>query len=123
MNEVNSTHRQDLKANDTPCPWWSEPFPEIYRLSVTPKLGREKIIPLGVNLEPEAIPTHWDNVAVDLGHPPDPPLGPDGQPVWPGQMGAIFPLPILEQEMSAERWIAIPEAVHQVYALWRPSPL
>jgi hypothetical protein len=38
-------------------------------------------------------------------------------------MGAIFPGPILEQEMSAERWIAIPEEVRQIYALWRPSPL
>ena len=38
-------------------------------------------------------------------------------------MGAIFPMPILEQEMSAERWIAIPEEVRQIYALWRPSPL
>ena len=81
------------------------------------------MIPLRINLEPEEIPTHWYNVAADLVNPPAPPLAPDGNPVSPEQMGAIFPMPILEQEMSAERWIAIPEEVRQIYALWRPSPL
>ena len=38
-------------------------------------------------------------------------------------MGAIFPMPILEQEMSAERWIAIPQPVQDVLKLWRPTPL
>ena len=78
---------------------------------------------LRVNLEQDEIPTHWYNVAADLRNPPSPPLGPDGQPATPEQMGAIFPMPLLEQEMSAERWIAIPEEVRQIYALWRPSPL
>ncbi|MCX8016849.1 MAG: pyridoxal-phosphate dependent enzyme, partial [Rhodocyclaceae bacterium] len=76
-----------------------------------------------VVLDETEIPTHWYNVAADLPSPPAPPLGPDGQPVGPEKMLAIFPGPVLEQEMSAERWIPIPEAVRQVYALWRPSPL
>ena len=79
--------------------------------------------PLRINLEPEDIPTHWYNVVADMPIPPVPPLAPDGNPVSPEQMGAIFPMPILEQEMSGERWIAIPEEVRQIYALWRPSPL
>ncbi len=79
--------------------------------------------PLRINLEQEDIPTHWYNVVADLANPPAPPLGPDGNPVPPEAMGAIFPGPILEQEMSAERWIAIPEEVRQIYALWRPAPL
>ena len=78
---------------------------------------------LRVYLEQNEIPTHWYNVAADLRSPPSPPLGPDRQPATPEQMGAIFPMPLLEQEMSAERWIAIPEEVRQIYALWRPSPL
>ena len=81
------------------------------------------MIPLRINLEPEEIPSHWYNVVADLVNPPAPPLAPDGNPVTPEQMGAIFPMPILEQEMSTERWIAIPEEVRQIYALWRPSPL
>jgi len=78
---------------------------------------------LRVYLDQEEIPTHWYNVVADLRTPPAPPLGPDGQPVSAERMLAIFPVPLLEQEMSAERWIAIPEEVRQIYALWRPSPL
>jgi pyridoxal-phosphate dependent TrpB-like enzyme len=78
---------------------------------------------LRVLLDESEIPTHWYNVAADLPNPPSPPLGPDGKPVGPEQMLQIFPGTILEQEMSAERWIPIPEEVRQAYALWRPSPL
>lgn len=74
-------------------------------------------------LEADEIPTHWYNVVADLPTPPAPPLGADGQPATPEQMGAIFPGAILEQEMSAERWIAIPDEVREIYKLWRPSPL
>ncbi|MDX1656673.1 MAG: TrpB-like pyridoxal phosphate-dependent enzyme [Candidatus Competibacteraceae bacterium] len=69
------------------------------------------------------IPTHWYNVVADMPNPPAPYLGPGGQPVTPEAMAAIFPPGILEQEMSTQRWIAIPEAVREVYRLWRPSPL
>ncbi|HZX33356.1 MAG TPA: pyridoxal-phosphate dependent enzyme, partial [Rhodocyclaceae bacterium] len=79
--------------------------------------------PFHVLLEQNEIPTHWYNVVADLTNPPAPPLGPDGKPVAPEKMAAIFPGPILEQEMTAERWIPIPEEVRQIYALWRPSPL
>ncbi|MBK9020870.1 MAG: TrpB-like pyridoxal phosphate-dependent enzyme [Sulfuritalea sp.] len=76
-----------------------------------------------VVLDQSEIPTHWYNIVADLKTPPLPPLGGDGNPVTPDKMLAIFPGPVLEQEMSAERWIAIPEEVRQIYALWRPSPL
>ena len=79
--------------------------------------------PLRINLEQDEIPTHWYNVVADMAQPPLPPLGPDGNPVAPEAMGAIFPGPILEQEMSSERWIAIPNEVRQIYAQWRPAPL
>ncbi|MBA4092650.1 MAG: TrpB-like pyridoxal phosphate-dependent enzyme [Candidatus Accumulibacter sp.] len=74
-------------------------------------------------LDQSEIPTHWYNVVADLPTPPAPPLGPDGLPVPPEKMAAIFPMAILEQEMSAERWIPIPEPVREIYRLWRPSPL
>jgi pyridoxal-phosphate dependent TrpB-like enzyme len=74
-------------------------------------------------LDENEIPTHWYNVVADMPNKPLPPLGPDGQPVGPDKMGAIFPMNILEQEMSAERWIPIPEPVREIYRLWRPSPL
>ena len=69
------------------------------------------------------IPTHWYNVVADMPKPPLPPLAPDGNPVTPEQMLAIFPGPLLEQEMSGERWIPIPEEVRQIYKQWRPTPM
>ena len=69
------------------------------------------------------IPTHWYNVVADMPNAPLPPLGPDGNPATPEQMSAIFPMAILEQEMSSERWIPIPQEVREIYRLWRPSPL
>ncbi|ROR35174.1 TrpB-like pyridoxal phosphate-dependent enzyme [Inmirania thermothiophila] len=74
-------------------------------------------------LDEHEIPTHWYNVVADMPNPPAPPLGPDGKPVGPEQLGAIFPPQLIEQEVSAERWIPIPEPVREAYRLWRPSPL
>lgn len=79
--------------------------------------------PTRIVLEADEIPTHWYNVVADLPNPPAPPLGPDGNPATPEQMLAIFPGQILEQEMSAERWIAIPDEIREIYKIWRPSPL
>lgn len=74
-------------------------------------------------LNESEIPTHWYNIIPDMPSPPAPPLGPDGKPVQPEALAAIFPMAILEQEMSGERWIEIPEEVRKALTLWRPSPL
>ena len=75
-------------------------------------------------LLPESeLPTHWYNVVADLPAPPPPPLGPDGKPVGLEALAAIFPPALIEQEVSAERWIAIPEEIREIYRLWRPSLL
>jgi tryptophan synthase beta chain len=76
-----------------------------------------------VMLDENEIPTHWYNVVADMPNPPSPPLGPDGNPVGPEKLLAIFPGALLEQEMSRERWIAIPEEVREVFKMWRPTPL
>ena len=66
----------------------------------------------------------WYNVAPDIPGGLTPPLDPaTGQPAGPEKMTPIFPMGLLEQEMSAERWIDIPEEVLEVYSLWRPTPL
>ena len=74
-------------------------------------------------LEESELPTHWYNVIADMPNPPTPVLGPDGQPVTPDALAAIFPEKIIEQEVSSERWIPIPEPVRDVMRLWRPAPL
>ena len=75
-------------------------------------------------LLPESeLPTHWYNVVADLPTPPPPPLGADGKPATLDALAAIFPPGLIEQEVSAERWIEIPDEVREIFRLWRPSPL
>ncbi len=74
-------------------------------------------------LDESEIPKQWYNVVADMPNPPAPPLGPDGKPIGPDALTAIFPNALIEQEMSAERWIEIPEEVRRIYGMWRPSPL
>jgi len=77
-----------------------------------------------VFLEEADIPTHWYNIVADLPTPPAPHLHPGTkEPMSAEDMTAIFPLQLIEQEMSTDRWIEIPEAVQEIYRLWRPSPL
>jgi tryptophan synthase beta chain len=71
----------------------------------------------------EEIPKQWYNIAADLKHPMPPPLGRDGKPIGPEALAPVFPMNIIEQEVSAERWITIPEPVRDAYRLWRPTPL
>ena len=75
-------------------------------------------------LEEHEMPTRWYNIVPDLPEPPPPPLHPGTlQPATADDFAALFPKALIEQEMSAERYIDIPEAVLDVYRLWRPSPL
>lgn len=74
-------------------------------------------------LDESEIPTHWYNVIADMPNPPAPYLGPDGKPVTPDMMTTIFAPELVAQEMSTQRWLEIPEAVREIYRLWRPSPL
>ncbi|MBZ4665277.1 TrpB-like pyridoxal phosphate-dependent enzyme [Mahella sp.] len=75
-------------------------------------------------LDENEIPTHWYNIQADLLNAVKPPLNPKtGQPAGPEDLSVIFPMELLKQEMSVERWIEIPEEVRELYRLWRPSPL
>jgi tryptophan synthase beta chain len=70
------------------------------------------------------IPRKWYNIAADLPTPPAPPLHPaTKEPLSPEDLVPIFPRALLEQEVSAERWVPIPEPVLDVLRLWRPTPL
>ena len=70
------------------------------------------------------MPTQWYNIMADMPTPMEPPLHPGtGQPVGPEDLAPIFPMPLIEQEVSQERFIDIPEEVLEQYLLWRPSPL
>lgn len=70
------------------------------------------------------IPKHWYNIAADLPLPPPAVLHPaTRQPVGPDDLAPIFPMAVIQQEVSQEREIDIPEPVRQVYRQWRPTPL
>ncbi len=70
------------------------------------------------------LPAKWYNIQADLPTPLEPPLHPGtGQPAGPEDLAPIFPMPLIEQEMSQERWIDIPDEVLEKYLIWRPTPL
>jgi tryptophan synthase beta chain len=75
-------------------------------------------------LEESEIPQAWYNIQADLPNPLSPPLNPaTKQPAGPGDLAAIFPMDLIAQEMSTQRWIDIPGEVLDIYRLWRPTPL
>ncbi len=75
-----------------------------------------------VNLD--RIPKRWFNIVPYLPTPLEPPLDPETkEPVSPDRLLAIFPEPLVEQEVSDKEWIDIPEEVLDVYSIWRPTPL
>src|SRR5262252_1423153 len=75
-------------------------------------------------LDEARIPRDWYNIVADLPRPPEPVLHPGTlRPVEPQDLEPLFPDVLIQQEVSAERSIAIPEPVREVYRQWRPSPL
>jgi len=70
------------------------------------------------------MPKSWYNIVADLPEPPPPVLHPGtGQPVGPDDLAPLFPMELILQEVSAERYLEIPEPVREIYRQWRPSPL
>jgi tryptophan synthase beta chain len=74
-----------------------------------------------VVLTEDEIPRQWYNLLADIKL--NPPLGPDGKPVTPDMLSPVFPMNLIEQEVSTQRWIDIPEDILKVLTIWRPSPL
>ncbi|HNX80844.1 MAG TPA: TrpB-like pyridoxal phosphate-dependent enzyme [Candidatus Omnitrophota bacterium] len=80
--------------------------------------------PYKINLPEKDIPKAWYNVVADLPFPLSPPMHPGTKkPLKKEDLQQIFPDVLIEQEMSAKRWIAIPDEVIDIYRLWRPTPL
>ena len=80
-------------------------------------------MPTKIFLSEDEIPRQWYNLAADLPGTINPPLGQDGKPISPEMLAAVFPMNLIEQEVSQERWIDIPEGVLDLLYRWRPSPL
>ncbi len=78
-------------------------------------------------LSEQEIPKQWYNIAADLpatGIEMPPVLHPaTGQPIGPDDLAPLFPMELIMQEVSTERWIDIPTPIREVYRMWRPTPL
>ena len=75
-------------------------------------------------LPEDRIPKQWYNIIPDMPGPMAPVIHPGTmQPVTPDDLLPLFPMGLIEQEVSPQRWIEIPEEVREIYRLWRPSPL
>jgi tryptophan synthase beta chain len=75
-------------------------------------------------LDETQIPTQWYNIVPDLPAPPPPPLHPGTrEPVGPEDLAPLFPMALIEQEVTGERYVDIPGGVLDVYRIWRPTPL
>src|SRR5919201_311474 len=75
-------------------------------------------------LDESRLPKAWYNINADMPVPPQPVLHPGTmQPVTPDFLSVLFPMSIIMQEVSTERWIEIPEPVREIYKLWRPTPM
>jgi len=75
-------------------------------------------------LDEKEIPERWYNIQADLPEPMPPVLHPGtGKPIGPADLAPLFPMELIKQEVSTERWFDIPEEVRDVYKLWRPTTL
>ncbi|MGH3327516.1 MAG: TrpB-like pyridoxal phosphate-dependent enzyme [Streptomycetales bacterium] len=75
-------------------------------------------------LDASELPRQWYNVVADLPSAPPPPLHPGTlQPVGPDDLAPLFPMELIRQEVTPDRFVDIPEEIREVYAMWRPTPL
>jgi len=75
-------------------------------------------------LDEKSIPRAWYNIQADLPNPLPPPINPETyKPLTPDELAPIFPMELIKQEMSPDRWIEIPDEVLRILKLWRPTPL
>lgn len=75
-------------------------------------------------LNESEIPTHWYNIVADMPNKPLPPLHPGTQqPIGPEALAPLFPMELIKQEVSQDRWVEIPDEVRNLYSIWRPTPM
>ncbi len=70
------------------------------------------------------IPTHWYNIVADMPNKPLPPLHPGTrEPIGPEMLMPLFPMELIKQEVTTEKWVEIPDEVRNAYSIWRPTPM
>ncbi|GAB3900234.1 TrpB-like pyridoxal phosphate-dependent enzyme [Larkinella knui] len=70
------------------------------------------------------IPEKWYNIVADMPNKPLPPLHPGTkEPIGPDMLAPLFPMELIKQEVTTEKWVTIPDEVREIYKIWRPTPL
>jgi tryptophan synthase beta chain len=80
--------------------------------------GQVKVV-----LNEDELPRQWYNLNADFPKPLPPPVDLQGNPIGPDALAPVFPMNLIEQEMTTDRWVDIPEKVLGIYKIWRPTPL
>jgi tryptophan synthase beta chain len=87
-------------------------------------IKKEEHMTRKIILSEQDMPRAWYNIQADLPNPLPPPLNPaTGEPITPDMLTPIFPMNLIEQEVSTERWIDIPDEIIEKLLMWRPTPL
>jgi tryptophan synthase beta chain len=77
-----------------------------------------------ITLNDSEIPENWYNIIADMPNKPLPPLHPGTkEPIGPEALAPLFPMELIKQEVSTDKWIAIPDEVRNIYSMWRPTPM
>ncbi len=77
-----------------------------------------------ITLSEDEIPESWYNIVADMPNKPRPPLHPGThEPIGPEMLMPLFPMELIKQEVSTEKWVAIPDEVREIYKIWRPTPM
>ncbi|MDW3647226.1 MAG: TrpB-like pyridoxal phosphate-dependent enzyme [Bacteroidia bacterium] len=77
-----------------------------------------------ITLSEKEIPDKWYNIIADMPNKPLPPLHPGTkEPIGPDALAPLFPMELIKQEVTAEKWVDIPDEVRNIYSMWRPTPL
>lgn len=77
-----------------------------------------------ITLSEDEIPESWYNIVADMPNKPRPPLHPGThEPIGPEMLMPLFPMELIKQEVSSDKWVAIPDEVREIYKIWRPTPM
>jgi len=75
-------------------------------------------------LSEKEIPEKWYNITADMQNKPLPPLHPGTkEPIGPEALAPLFPMELIKQEVTTDKWVDIPDEVRNIYSIWRPTPL
>ena len=77
-----------------------------------------------ITLTEDEIPENWYNIVADMPNKPLPPLHPGTkEPIGPEMLAPLFPMELIKQEVTSEKWVPIPDEVREIYKIWRPTPM